>query len=229
MMPVQVECASCGHVSTQQELTSTSTFGAPDLDLRPAEIARSALFVQVQECPGCGYCAGHLAEAPENVAQFLEAPRYIDVRADTTPCALARRFLLASFVRDAAGDPADAGWFAVRAAWACDDDVDPPGASTYRARAADLFRESSELGRRFAQDAGTEAAVLADLLRRSGQFREAREVCERALPDCVGLVGSVLSFQAVLARDEDDRAYTVADAENGIPPVVDPRTEATGA
>jgi hypothetical protein len=183
----------------------------------------------VQQCPGCGYCAGHLGEAPDAVADIVETARYVELREAATPCELARQFLLASFVREDAGDPADAGWFAVRAAWACDDDADPHGASTYRARAADLLRESSELGRRFAPDAGTEAAVVADLLRRSGQFREAREVCDRALPDCVGLVASVLSFQAVLARDEDDQAYTVADAENRIPPVVDPRTETTGA
>lgn len=211
-MPVQVECASCGHVSTQQELTSTSTFGAPDLDLRPAEIARSALFVQVQECPGCGYCAAHLGDAPDDVADIVETARYVELREATTPCELARQFLLASFVREDARDPAGAGWLAVRAAWACDDDDDRNGASTCRARAVDLFREASEEGQRFADDAGSEAAILADLLRRAERFDEAIEVAETALPGCAGVLGSVLAFEAALSRASDSSTHTVADA-----------------
>jgi len=217
MMPVRVECACCGHESTQQELTSTSTFGAPDLDLRPAEIARSTLFVQVQECPACGYCARDLSEAPDAASEIVNSVRYTELRLATTPCDLARRFLLASLVEEHAANLPAAGWSAVRAAWACDDDNDPAGALESRERAIALFRSAADQGERFGEDVSSEIAVLADILRRAERFEEAIAVSESALPDCAGVVGSVLAFQVSLSRAGDSRAYTVSHAVEGAP------------
>ena len=52
------KCAVCGKISAHFEVTSTNTFGAPDLDTRPPEMMRSTMDMWVQECPSCGYLSG---------------------------------------------------------------------------------------------------------------------------------------------------------------------------
>jgi len=61
-MPVTVRCALCGAASAQHVLASTTTFGPPDLDLRPQGPARWALQFQVQQCPRCGSCAEQIGQ-----------------------------------------------------------------------------------------------------------------------------------------------------------------------
>jgi hypothetical protein len=59
-----VRCGECGETSSQFVLTSTSSFGPSDLDTRPAEPARSTLWLEVQRCPDCAYCAADITEKP---------------------------------------------------------------------------------------------------------------------------------------------------------------------
>ena len=56
IVPQEVKCSMCGSISKQQLIASTNTIiWAPDLDLRPAEMARSTMVYWIQECPDCGY------------------------------------------------------------------------------------------------------------------------------------------------------------------------------
>jgi GTP pyrophosphokinase len=205
-------------VSTQNVLGSTNTFGGgPDLDARPAEMARSALWAEIQECPSCGFCASEIGAAPETVARSLGSPRYLDTRQASEPCELARQYLLASFVSEDAGAFSDSGWMAVQAAWSCDDDEDAAGASRCRERAVEQFRAATVAGQGFAEDRAVESAILADVLRRCGRFHEATAICEVGLAAAEGVVASVLTFEGTLARAGDDSARTVEEALEAVP------------
>lgn len=209
----QVRCAVCGAESEQAILTSTSRFGHSDLDMRPAEPQRSALWLEVQQCPSCGYCAAAIDEAPDRATAVVESEEYRRLLDSPGLPGLANAFLCSALVHEAAGKHAEGGWAAVSAAWACDDaDADHAG-RICRARAVTLFRAAREKGEPFADDAGSEAAVVVDLLRRSGQFDEAEAECAeglRAVTDEV--VRAVLLYERKLIGAGDDGRHSVDEA-----------------
>src|SRR5438552_1767736 len=71
-----ISCSVCGTTSIQPVLASTNSFGPPDLDLRPAEMQRSTIWMWVQRCPECGYCAGSLDEGVEGAEAVVASAPY---------------------------------------------------------------------------------------------------------------------------------------------------------
>ena len=57
-----VKCRLCNHSQTIYLLGSCSSFGAPDLDTRPAEMARSAIMSMLQVCPKCGFASFDISD-----------------------------------------------------------------------------------------------------------------------------------------------------------------------
>ncbi|MDQ3823997.1 MAG: hypothetical protein M3321_12240, partial [Actinomycetota bacterium] len=109
--PRPLRCGVCGYETEQFVLLSTSTFGHPDLDTRPAELARSTLSFSVETCPRCGYCAESIEEGGVE-PELLESARYLrPLEADGLPD-VALRLLRAAVVAEAKGDAARAGWAA---------------------------------------------------------------------------------------------------------------------
>ncbi len=49
------KCTICGTESKFNIITSTNSFGSPDLDLRPPEMRRSTMWLWIQRCPCCNY------------------------------------------------------------------------------------------------------------------------------------------------------------------------------
>ena len=122
IVPIEQSCAVCGGSSEHYALGSTSTFGAPDLDLRPPPLERDTLQHQIQCCPHCGYCADDIAEAPEVASELVATAEYqTDLKRESFP-ELTRHFLCASRVLRAAGQIAESGWMALKGAWAADDE-----------------------------------------------------------------------------------------------------------
>jgi len=60
LTPDAMRCALCGELSEHLVVGSSSSFGPPDLDTRPAELVRSTLPYWVRQGPVCGYCASDL-------------------------------------------------------------------------------------------------------------------------------------------------------------------------
>ncbi len=50
IIEIDVTCAVCGMKQTVQEMGSTSSFGAMDLDTRPPELRRSTMHFWRHEC-----------------------------------------------------------------------------------------------------------------------------------------------------------------------------------
>lgn len=213
-------CSVCGATSEQHELTSASAFGWSDLDLRPPEPARSSLFLWVQQCPACGYCAADIEHGDEDLREIIESDEYRVQLADPSFPPLANAFLCQAIVLEETGNEQGAAWRAVNAAWACDDEGAGEAAVRARLRAVELFRlelaeggefgEGDEVGDIFA----SERALLAELLRRAGRFDEALEACregEETVRDERWRRFLELERSLAAARDDGCHSYSELD------------------
>lgn len=217
---VEKRCAVCRQVSEQHELTSTSAFGWSDLDGRPPEPQRSSLFLWVQRCPVCGYCASDIEVGEEHWCDILQSNEYRRQLGDPAFPEVANLFLCQAIVLEETGNEKEAAWSAVRAAWTCDDENTPEASVHARLRAVELFRlEIAEGGEFGAGDESgdifaSEHGLLAELLRRAGRFDEALAECQEGL----GAVHDsrlrrVLELERALATSKDDRCHSHAELE----------------
>ena len=122
--PVHATCAVCGTVSEHEVLGSTNSMGPPDLDMRPAPMARWTLGEQIQQCPECGYCARDISIATGAAAQVVRNQAYLAELAREDYPELTRRYLCASLILSVDGEDGHAGKAALMGAWAADDVAD---------------------------------------------------------------------------------------------------------
>src|SRR6188472_2527868 len=146
MLQIDVRCAVCGALQQAAELTSTSAFGPPDLDLRPNGPARWALPFRVQRCESCGYAAPSIGSAPPGAAEVVESVVYRGVLERSKLPSLARTYFCAALVEESAGRDEAAGWAFLFAAWACDDARAARHARSCRERAAEMFLRALQAG-----------------------------------------------------------------------------------
>jgi len=206
-------CAVCGEACRFTIPEAAGSVGSRDLDTRPAEPLRSTIYAWVKRCPSCGYCAPDPGKAPEGAADVVKLPRYrwqLDARKFP---GIANTFLCWSIIQEDLGFPAQAAWASLHAAWVCDDEGEDVPARICRKRAADLLRRAWEKGDRLAALEGADEAVLADLLRRAGRFREARAVVAEALEKHPQpIIADIMRLQARLIAASDRGVHTVAEA-----------------
>ena len=219
---IDVRCAVCGTLGRKAVLSSTSSFGPPDLDLRPQGPARWAMEFQVQRCDACGYCAGSIGQAPPNARDVVESVVYRDVLERSKLPKLARTLFCAALVQEAAGAPEESAWKFLEAAWACDDKNATAHARTCRERAAEMFQRAVETGD-LSQPAAVIHTLAAEVWRRAGRFDEATAECDAAeselgqAPDAVEedeRVGTstIATFVRNLTLAGDDTARNCAEA-----------------
>lgn len=198
-------CAVCGGESDQQKMASTSSWGSPDLDSRPGEPARSSLGLEVEVCPSCAYSAQDVSMAPYGAPAVVESEAYRAAVRDQRASPLAGAFRGMAMILEHAGKRDEAAWALIRSAWACDDGSPADVAAERRAEAAALMMRAHQDA---IADAET-ALVVIDLLRRSGQFDEARLRCASELmhpiPDEVRWA---MEYELELIAARDDRAHT---------------------
>jgi hypothetical protein len=215
---VDVRCAVCGELSRVAELTSTSSFGPPDLDLRPQGPARWALEFGVQRCRSCGYCAPSIGTSPPGASKAVESVVYRGVLEGSRLPRLAREYFCSALVQEHAGSPGRAAGGFLRAAWASDDARATGQARVCRDRAAEMLECALALGD---HDAPREVvyAMLADLRRRSGRFEQALAACDGAQEaladsegDDEGATATVVAFIRELAESGDDECHNAAEA-----------------
>ena len=211
---VEVKCGNCGHASEQIVVMSTNAFGAPDLDTRPPEMARSTLPFYVQCCPSCGYCARDLYDTlASGVEDVLHSSEYEDLLKLCDLPLLAREFLCLSLIYAHMSKFNGAGWACLRSAWVCDDHQDVEGAVGSRLRALAFFDRAAEEGLRYMTNALEEDVLRIDLLRRAEQFDAALELCQRVQESApAGLIGEIVAFQRHLITQRDTAAHTIEEA-----------------
>lgn len=209
-----VTCALCEEQTLLPLLTSTSSFGPPDLDLRPTEPARSSIFAWVHRCSSCGYCAASIDEATPYTREVVESIAYRALLGYSALPELARSFLCSSLVFEKRGEDAAAARSAIEAAWACDDEGAVAEAARCRLLAVQLLRESESEGDALFDDPYTEHAVIVDLLRRAERFEDAVEEADESLVEAQGEIAAVLEFSRTLALARDSGTYTLEDARS---------------
>jgi hypothetical protein len=206
----RIECALCHQANSCSLLLGTNTFGGvSDLDTRLGGAARKDTIRAIQRCSRCGYCGPDIARVKEPASEIVSSDRYKQVVDDGTLPELARQWLGWSLIAEASNEPADAGWAALSAAWACDDAGCAEGAERSRNRAAALFQAVIQAGQKLSPAAEGDAAILADILRRAGRFAEAKASCAIELgPETPELIAAGLAFQRFLCEREDRRGYS---------------------
>lgn len=213
-----VTCALCEHTCEVGSLTSTNSFGSPDLDSRPAGMARGTLPFQLMFCEDCGYCAYDLAQAPEGVAEIVHSPAYQAQLGDSGLPSLADQFLCRALITANEQHYAIAGWDALRAAWVCDDEQ-PAAASRCRELALQYWRQAQQAGQVILDSDDNKSPneyqhlLLADVQRRSGQLEQARTECEQALErKLVKKLRLLLQYELVLIAAQDTACHTIDEA-----------------
>jgi len=206
------ECAVCGNKSIHVEIISTKALGASDLDARPPEPERSTIQNWIQRCPTCGYCAPDIARGDKEMANIIQSSDYRKQLRNPDYPDLANSFLCWTLIQEEETQYKIAGWTAVKAAWACDDAGYLGVAQDCRKRAILLLEMARQKGQWFADNAGTEEALIVDLLRRSGQFERAMQLCEDRLamkPDT--FIRKILNYQKQLIRKGDSDSHSTSE------------------
>lgn len=225
--PETVTCGLCGEEIHAYTLTSTSSWGSPDLDMRPSEPARGTYADVLRACPYCGYVGYGISEKPH----AFVTRKWVKLQRDVLrkyECGLAENFLLLYKIEEKAGNAIDAFYAALHAAWALDDEllfsgISSPKRPLYLQGAADcrklalkhwdaLFAEAKGQG---AEKKENLLALKCDLLRRSGQF-------DKVLADYKDrkfeseIIGKIITFQLQKAAGKDTKCYTVGDALDSL-------------
>lgn len=207
----QEVCAVCGDTVDVQIVASTTSFGTPDLDTRPPPLARYALSLGVVCCPKCGYCSSDVSKRIAGADSLIASVGYLSICGDSSLPELARSYLCSSFLLQASGDFAAGGWQALSAAWVCDDRDGP--AARCRMEAYRLFRRAVQTNQRFGMDIVEELTVMAEILRRAGQFEDARLLCDSATAmAALPRLEQILKYESTLIKAKDADCHTVAEA-----------------
>ncbi len=200
-------CMVCHVPSCQHTLSSTNSIGSPDLDLRPAGMARSTLGLRIQICPHCGYVAGDISKAEVVDAAWLQSEEYKECGGIPFAHRLAKAYFRRSLIAQKQKD--DKGQFiALRsAAWACDDARDQKGAAVCRKMAVEAV---DKLITADPQNTGL-LVMKADLMRRADMFEELIEEYRNIRLNDPPL-DRILDFERTKAAAHDGRRYTIDQA-----------------
>jgi len=203
---VVVTCACCGKKSVQKTVSECVAKGKMELDTRPPEEKRSALEYEVQECPECHYCSEDISSPIKNCGKDeLNSDTYKNILEDGDTDNIARKFLLAGYLYQQAGDSRRAGLQMLRMAWRFDDLGDSSAAKDAREMAIAFYKEANEEE----YDDAT-ALLIADLLRRTGNFWDATMALEAAYHRSQdSLIISLLSYEKRLIVHRDTSAHDI--------------------
>jgi len=211
-----VRCAVCGSLGKCYILTSSFTFGSADLDTRPPPLLRSTMFIFVQQCQTCGYCAQDLSAERQGVRAVVASTCYKEQLSDPRFPKEANWFLCAGIIDEQCGDLAGAAWARIHAAWVCDDSGECPQAELCRSKAAETIIKARERGQSISAQDGADVAILVDLLRRSNQFDKAQAVIESRLNGIQDdIVRKVMEYQTRLVQERDASTHLLSEALQG--------------
>ena len=198
-------CSVCGSAVESTVVISTNSFGASDLDMRPAPMMRWLINTWVQKCPECGYAAQNINDPCPVSRYFLNTESYktcagIKFKGDL-PIAFFQQAMIAHDAKKTEEE-----FNALKyAAWACDDLGDSENAVKMRSMA--LVPLERLLQNKHKDDM---FIVHADMMRRAGLFsRVIFEYENKELED--ELLNQLLHFEVQKAHEEDDAVYKVSD------------------
>ena len=209
-------CRVCQATGFPRSPEATTAVGLPDLDSRPAGPARKAVLQTIRRCRSCGYCASVLSDGDEVTVRVVRSQEYQRLLKSRTYPKLAQRWMCWSWIQEASDQFSAAGWSSLRGAWVCDDRRLSALAVRARDRSIRLFEQARDAEQVFGTTAASEAALLADLLRRCGKFKDAAALARSETPDDE-MIAVILSAQQLWSARRDPECYTLADATRDTP------------
>ena len=201
---MEQKCGCCGKKVQVTQIGSTNACGPMDLDLRPPEMERSAMFYGMHYCPFCGYAAWNLSakiEPTDELKKLLSEK--IDLQ-DNVLC-----FERAAEIAVLKGaEPDKVNRLYLCAAWCADDRDDKAKAKSLRQKilANTVLAGRMKTGR---------LLQLLDIARRA----EDKDFTEKLLArlrrrKLEPLLEKIVQFQKHLLEKNDTAAYTVADVRD---------------
>ena len=158
----EVKCRLCNNIQEVYDLASCTSLGPPDLDARPAEMARGAI-MSLQVCPDCGYAAFDISRKiikPEIVRDLLSNFPKSNSMTDAF-------YKAGIIVRQTSNNHGDAFTYFLRAAWSADDEGNISKAKEMR----HLALEEKIIMIQASKRANIESLLQAcDIARRAEQF-----------------------------------------------------------
>ncbi len=214
LIPKTVTCSHCNASNEVIEMASTSSFGPPDLDLRPAEMARSTLHTQVYRCTGCGFASNNLETEEDSDSVVMQSVEYQHYLSSGLP-GLAISFACCAMIEEKRGDLESTGTQWLKAAWVCDDEGIEEGRD-FRVRAADaLCRYLSNNGSK-SENVENIRMVIIDVLRRARQFKEAADWCHDLIAKSSEMfLKKLAEYELTLIEASDDACHHVPDLTEG--------------
>jgi len=209
------KCYSCGTENRNPVIDFTQKItGARDLDGRPSNVQRSLVYLWIQRCEKCNYCAPDISKQCDADIQLINSHEYKSIIEDTSYPLTAISFRAHSWIREKQNLLADAGWAQLCAAWICDDNKSVNQAIQCRKQALSLFREAQKLNQEFSQSRSEENVCLIDILRRTGQFVDALQLCdEERAKDNPDSIWEALEYEKYLIEINDTACHDESDAE----------------
>lgn len=210
------QCFICGAKSKYpMGNLSLGNVGVRDLDGRPTHILRSSVYLWIQRCPSCGYCAPEIAEGNDADRPVVRSEQYRLQLANAAFPETANTFLCHGIVMQQRGLFADAAWASVFASWICDDNGFSESAFTCRGMAIDLFTTARGNQQEFADSKEQEQIYLIDLHRRRSQFETASQLCDEALEgNHSDRILDLLYFERELIDKRDSAAHSDSEADD---------------
>ena len=212
-LEIAITCGACAHAFKHKALTSTNTFGSPDLDTRPAEMQRSTMDTWIARCPACGYCSKDVQEYESQFAVVIQSPEYQAQLIDPGYPELTNTFICAAMIAEACDNSADSGWAWLHAAWTLDDTKNKKLAREARSTAADRFLAVLGRGEQFSEQDGASELITVECLRRVGRMEEALKLihsAKRASPPDV--IEEILNYELALIESGDKKNHLIQDA-----------------
>lgn len=200
-----VKCRLCNHSQTVYLLGSCSSFGAPDLDTRPAELARSAIMSMLQVCPECGYAAFDISDDvdnPEAVKSLLASfPKSETMSADY--------YKAGEIARQILNNHGDAFVYYLRAAWSADDEGNAKKAKEIRNLA---LKEKMILLQSTESPSVEDYLQVSDIARCAEQFDVASDLIA-ALDgkEMEPFIRNLVTFEKELIKQKDTSCHSVSE------------------
>ena len=209
-----VTCAICDHKQIMSLIGSTNSFGYTDLDMRPPEMQRSTIDTWVQRCDSCGYCANSLDVENPMARSVIESQLYQNTLSNPNYPQLANEFKCKAIIDQANGKYADAAWSSLFAAWACDDEGHSAQAIQCRKEAIQILERAQQENQLMMEREIDQTLLLVDLLRRSGQLKQAEQLIASARKGPLGedYLLQILDYQQTLIKAGDTASHTIGEA-----------------
>ncbi len=237
--PEDVRCCICNTNNKVRYVCSSSIFSGPDLDTRPAFMARYNIGYEVYSCKKCGYCNTELDQEISGAEKMIQSPEYKKILKSSKSPKKANEFSCLSMLYESSGDLVRAGFHYLKAAWICDDEkiqleaiekiradeenitpiITPrisaiaKSAVAFRMQALEKFKAAKKKNKAVMKTKGETRLLKTDILRRMGQFNEAENICRLALKKRLSSrIRHILQYELYLCKNSDDTCRDIETA-----------------